>query len=232
MISGSRSAWIAAGILVAVFGAGALAGAAVIELQHPDRSVERDADALDGREDRGRRDARDGENRRRERPTRSGQSDRFVRFLKGRLDLTEDQERHIREVLVRNEQTAHELYESIRPSLEAGVEQAREEIRSILDEGQLERFNKFMSDERRRRRRGSGDRDGARPDEGPRQDAWVRPGPGPKLGPPPALLGPPGPEVGQKGHLSEPDQNSPSSPRPRPNAANGAGSNAGADAPP
>jgi len=152
--------WRAAGILFAVFGAGSLAGAAVVEVLHEELPAQVNQ--------------RGGRGGPPEAPTRFGDSDRFVHFLKSRLDLTEQQSEAIREILVRNGEEAGSLYESIRPRLEAGVEEARDQIRDVLTPEQLERFDAVLSEERGRRRRGRERRPDGPPGPGPKPDGSSR----------------------------------------------------------
>ncbi len=151
----------AAVILVAVFAAGGLSGAAVMELAHGDPPpVEQE-----------RRDGRDGREGSR---GRYGQSERFLGFLNTRLELSEEQQASIRSILVRNEKDARELWNGIRADLEAGVERTRAEIREVLTPEQVEKFDAILTEERGRRR-GSG----------PPGPSGMRPPPGGPGGGPP-----------------------------------------------
>lgn len=147
------SGWRAAGILFTVFAAGGLAGAATVEIFHEEAPVQRNQ--------------RGGRGGPPSASTRFGDSDRFVHFLKSRLEITEQQEEDIREILTRSEEEAGSLYESIRPRLESGVEETRAQIRDVLTAEQLERFDAVLSEERGRRRRGRDRESDGRPGQGP-----------------------------------------------------------------
>jgi len=134
--------WRAAGILFAVFGAGSLAGAAVMEVMHDEPEAETTS-----------RGERGGSP---EAPSRFGDSDRFVHYLQSRIQISEEQSAEIREILDRNGEESSALYESIRPELESGVAEARKQIRDVLTEEQVSRFDSLMTEERSRRRRGRG----------------------------------------------------------------------------
>ena len=137
---GSRGGgWGAAGILVAVFGAGGLAGAAVMEIMHDTPETPAATSETP--------DRRSGR-------STFGQSERFMHVVKRHLDLTEEQETEIMGILERNEREARDLFNGIRPQLEAGVNQTRAQIREALTDAQRTKFDKMISDERGRRRRG------------------------------------------------------------------------------
>ncbi len=166
----STSKGKAAAILVAVFAAGGLSGAAVMELVHEDPApVERE-----------RRDGREGRDGNR---GRFGQSEGFLRFMNARLELSDEQQASIRAILIRNEKDARELWNGIRADLEAGIEQTRNEIREVLTPEQIERFDAILSEERGRRRggapRGSDGPPGVRPPpDGPQGGAPIDGGEG------------------------------------------------------
>jgi Spy/CpxP family protein refolding chaperone len=122
-------------LLLAVFVAGALAGAAVFHTataRAETTSWTPRFGGVDGQ--RGPRGAPD--------PVQ------MSAMLGQRLSLTDAQEAEVRDILERSQRGSEEILAEIQPRLRARMEATDTEIRSVLDESQREEFDRFNAERR------------------------------------------------------------------------------------
>lgn len=136
---GARARWMAGGLLVLAFCAGALGGAAA------DRMLAARSAAADGR-------AVDGVG---SAPGGGGPGAIFPGAVQlGRqLDLTAEQRERIQEILAAERAKADSVMRAVRPILQARYDSSTQAVREVLTPEQRERFDRMREDRRERVRR-------------------------------------------------------------------------------
>ncbi len=156
--SGSVSTWL---VIIGVFVAGALGGAAVrsfVGIGSEDRGP------VVGEEEGWRGYSAEG--RRSQSPNAFRRSDRFMEHLVKNLELRPEQADEMRAILDERERETSALFESIEPRLREAVKRTESEVREVLDGEQRDRFDEIVREGRRRHRdRGDG-RGGSGPPSG------------------------------------------------------------------
>lgn len=77
-------------------------------------------------------------------------TNRAIRQMDRRLDLSDEQERRVREIVTRHRTNIETLWTDVRPKVRSEMEAAELEIRALLDEGQQEQFDDLREGWRRR----------------------------------------------------------------------------------
>ncbi len=138
----SLSTWL---VIVGVFAAGALGGAAARSLvwlgsEGPRLSLSQSGDNQSDPPRERRIDSRRHE----------FGSGRFVKHLQESLELTPEQATRIGEILEERERETSALFEQIEPDVRETITRAESEIRDVLDADQQEKFDKIVKDGRKR----------------------------------------------------------------------------------
>jgi len=77
-------------------------------------------------------------------------TNRAIRQMDRRLDLSDEQERRVREIVSTHRTNIEALWTDVRPKVRSEMEAAEHEIRALLDEGQREQFDDLRAGWRRR----------------------------------------------------------------------------------
>lgn len=154
----NRNTLVTAAVLLTVFLAGALVGAAVassVSAGEPDgpraaaaddRSPERrPGPASDERHRKERRDGDDDHDRRR------GPDYAVSRLLHEQLDLTSEQERRVEAILEKRRERAHEIFDATKSRMRAQFDSAVTELEGVLTDAQAARFDTLLTDLKERR---------------------------------------------------------------------------------
>lgn len=169
----NRNALVTAAVLLTVFLAGALVGAAVASSvgsagEPPDGAAAREhreegpgdraggADGPDG-EERGR--AEDEEDRT---ERRRGPDFAVSRLLHEEMDLSADQERRVEAILEKRRERVHEIFDETKSRLKSQFDSAVTEIEEVLTQPQAARFDTLLQ-QLKERRGWTDDRDDASP---------------------------------------------------------------------
>lgn len=146
----SRRTLLTAAVLVAVFIAGAMAGAAVVRFAGWGAS---DRTLVRVQADRDRPDGPPGDRAERDGP---GDRDRgpyaLARYLEEELDLGEEQQERVQEILLRRQQEAQEMFRESRQRFESHLDSTMSEVREVLSAEQEEEFEELIERMRERRR--------------------------------------------------------------------------------
>lgn len=163
-MSGTRSRWVAGGVLAATFLAGAVVGAAgyrVLDSPEASAAPERPPERTAGGERR--RDSAGEDRGRRDR----GPTSEMLEILRRDVGITASQEKRVRAILERREERAHEVFEGVRERFHRWMDTTVTRIQAVLDEEQAVEFERRLEarmEERRRRRHGEDrDEDAPRP---------------------------------------------------------------------
>lgn len=140
MTTPGRGRWGALAVLGAVFVSGGLSGAALMRVYDA-----RTADAPTVERER----TRDAPRARRGDRGRRGGSDRFVRGLVRRLELTTEQEASVREILAASRAHADSVYGEVEPRIREHLEETRARIRALLTEEQRAEYDRMFEERRR-----------------------------------------------------------------------------------
>lgn len=147
----ARQSWSTWLVIVGVFVAGALGGAAARSLVWvgsggPRLTFGEEAPAT------ARSDRRRGP---REPGGFQGRSARFAAYLQESLSLTPDQADRVGAILEARERETHALLESIEPRMREALERTESEIRDVLSDEQKVQFDELVKEGRRRHGGGS-----------------------------------------------------------------------------
>lgn len=141
----TRQSWSTWLVIVGVFVAGALGGAAARSLvwvgSGGPRLTFTEEEPATARADR-RRSPRS--------PGFHGRPERFVSYLQESLSLTADQAEQIGAILDERERETNALLESIEPRMREALERTESEIRDVLDDEQRAQFDELVKEGRRR----------------------------------------------------------------------------------
>jgi len=139
-------------VILSIFLAGALSGAAVVRmLSGPDGVVATEASGDDGPERRGNRGRGGGGDGPEDGP--SGPF-AFSRFLEEELDLTPEQRAEVQAILERREEEARRMFRESRGRFQEHLEGTVEEVEEALPSGQASEFRQLIEELERRFRRG------------------------------------------------------------------------------
>ncbi|MDX1566775.1 MAG: hypothetical protein R3223_03175 [Longimicrobiales bacterium] len=146
----NRQALFTGLVILSIFLAGALSGAAVVQVFSGPEVASGAEAATDGPVERGegtRPDRRDRPDDRRPGPFA------FARFLEEELDLTEDQRDQVLAILERREEEARQMFRQSRARFQDHLEETLDEVESALPSEQAEEFRLLMEEMERRFRR-------------------------------------------------------------------------------
>lgn len=144
-------------VLLGVFLAGVVSGAAALHLMAPDVASARDAD-----EGPGEAAERDHDADRRRGPDGGGFA--ISRLLHEELELTAEQEARVDSILDRREDRAHELFGQMRSLMRSQFDSTVSDVEAVLTPDQAQRFERLLAqmkerwEKERREGRDGGDR--------------------------------------------------------------------------
>lgn len=166
----SRGWWGPATLIVSVFVAGALSGAATVrwmEARTPEAEVRTEPTRRDG----------DPGPERRQRSSSGRSSNRFLDQMEERLGLSATQVEQIDSIMQAQRRRSREVMESIRPQLSAALDSMNLAIEDVLQPEQRPGFQEMLEEARKRsdRSRRDGD-DRRRNGEPPREGRGSGPG--------------------------------------------------------
>lgn len=144
MNSAEKNKLMTALVLMGVFLAGVVSGAAALHLVAPDTASARDAArrSLEA-------DDRDADRRR----GPDGGGFAISRLLYEELELSAEQEARIDSILDRREERAHELFGQMRAVMRSQFDSTVSEVEEILTPDQTERFERLLAEMRERWRK-------------------------------------------------------------------------------
>lgn len=116
----------AAGLIVVIFGAGLVAGMAILRLTLPPPHMP-PPHGPGG-------------------PSVHAGPEHVLRSFGKRLDLSDEQLNEVRKVLKGSHEEVEEIFSKVQPELEASFKRAQERIRAVLDEERAKRFDEMIEE--------------------------------------------------------------------------------------